>query len=185
MKNSLFALLFALCAVESEAQVLNSNGVYVVSNPPPSVTVTWTASASAATNGVAGYKLWWGTQPRAATGGYANILDAGNVLSAAVTNLLFATTYYYAATAYASNGLQSLWSNEATNTTPSLPAAPTSFVLLSVLAAATPSGPWGPVGSVPAYVATTNQAQFFKLMAALVPATVSIALPPDPRATRK
>ncbi len=162
LRPLLFAL-FALFAVESQAQILNSNNVYVVSNPPPAVTFSWSASSSP---GVAGYKLWWGTQPRAATGGYANVLDAGNAVSASLSNLAFGATYYFAATAYASNGLQSAWSNEITNTMPSPPAAPASFALLTVLAAASPSGPWGPAGSVPAYVALTNQAQFFKLAVA-------------------
>jgi hypothetical protein len=157
-------LLSTFCfPFSSPAQVVNTNAVYVISNPPPAVTFSWAASPSP---GVAGYKVWWGAQPRAATGGYSSVLDAGNAVSASVSNLAFGATYYFAATAYASNGLQSAWSNEITNTMPSPPAAPASFTLLTVLAAASPSGPWGPAGSVPAYVALTNQAQFFKLAVA-------------------
>ena len=145
----------------AKALVISTNGVLSVSNPAPSVILTWTASADPA---VSGYNLFWGAASRS----YTNVLDAGNKLSATVTNLAFNTTYYYACTAYDTNGLQSVYSNEVTNTTPVLPVPPGNFALLSVLASASPNGPWYASGTLPAYIGLTNAAQFFTLQIARV-----------------
>jgi hypothetical protein len=73
--------------------------------PPQSATLAWNPSAG--TN-VAGYFLYYG----GATGSYTNRFDAGLATNGVVSNLVAGTTYYFAATAYTSSGLQSDYSNE-------------------------------------------------------------------------
>ena len=68
--------------------------------------LAWNASPDSS---VAGYRVYWG----AASTNYTNSLNAGTNLTATVTNLVRGTKYYFAATAYASNGVESSFSNEA------------------------------------------------------------------------
>jgi hypothetical protein len=57
-----------------------------------------------------GYKIYYG----AASGLYTNSINVGNVTNASIanTNFINNTTYYFAATAYDTNGLESTYSNE-------------------------------------------------------------------------
>lgn len=57
---------------------------------------------------VTGYKLHYGTAP----GVYGTTIDVGNAVIGSVTGLTYNTTYYFAVTAYNSEGLESLPSNE-------------------------------------------------------------------------
>ncbi len=77
---------------------------------------------------VIGYRLYWGTQSRQ----YARSVDVGLVTTATIRELSAGTTYYFAATAYASRGLESDFSNEVQYTVPV--ATPNQAPTLSVLA---------------------------------------------------
>ena len=70
-----------------------------------SVTLAWDPSSG--TN-IAGYKLYYG----GSSGTYTNTLTIGNSTNATVSNLVSGATYYFAATAVDTNGLESAYSNE-------------------------------------------------------------------------
>ena len=78
--------------------------------------LSWTASSSA---GVVGYNVYWGPASRL----YTNVLSTTN-LTATVTNLQRGITYYFAATAFTSTGLESEFSNEVSYTPPARPISP-------------------------------------------------------------
>jgi hypothetical protein len=63
---------------------------------------------------VAGYKLYYGV----ASGTYTRILDAGNATSVAVPDMISNFTYYFAVTAYSSDGLESAPSEEVSYSVP-------------------------------------------------------------------
>jgi len=97
MKKTIPAILvFLLLAVPAAVQ----------GQSPLSVTLAWDPSVGA-TN-VAGYYIYWG----GTTGNYTNRIDAGLATNGVVSNLLAGGTYYFAATAYTSSGLQSGYSSE-------------------------------------------------------------------------
>jgi len=75
------------------------------------VTLTWDASTD---QGVTGYKLYYGTASKK----YTNAIDARNATSCLVPELQNGTTYYFAATAYNADRMESGFSNEVTYTTP-------------------------------------------------------------------
>ena len=78
------------------------------------VTLAWDPSSS---SNVAGYKVYYGV----ATGVYIQSQDDGAATNAVVTNLVAGSTYYFAAKAYDSTGLESLPSNEVSYNVPILP----------------------------------------------------------------
>ena len=57
---------------------------------------------------MAGYKIYYGT----ASGNYQRSVEAGNVTSYTLSDLAIGETYYAAATAYTTSGLESTYSNE-------------------------------------------------------------------------
>lgn len=69
------------------------------------VTLAWDAGSS---NGVVGYKVYWGPAHTA----YTNSVSTGNVLSVTVSNLTVGATYYFAATTLDVFGLESDYSGE-------------------------------------------------------------------------
>src|ERR1017187_1496590 len=69
------------------------------------VSLAWNPSTS---TDIAGYKIYYG----AASLTYTNTTDVGNVTNATVANLISSTTYYFAATAYDTSGLESDYSTE-------------------------------------------------------------------------
>ena len=75
------------------------------------VTLAWDASTS--TN-VASYKIYYG----GVTGTYTNSVSTGTSLSATVSNLLEGRTYYFAATATDTDGLESDYSSEVSTVVP-------------------------------------------------------------------
>lgn len=79
-----------------------------------SVTLAWDASPDTR---VAGYKLYYG----ASSGAYSKQVDVGNVTNATLNSLVWRSTYYFAAAAYDTNGLESVFSNEAVYTVPQPP----------------------------------------------------------------
>ncbi|MGH7973039.1 MAG: Ig-like domain-containing protein, partial [Limisphaerales bacterium] len=70
-----------------------------------SVTLAWDSSSSSS---VTGYGIYYG----GATKTYTNHVDVGNATTAIITGLRAGTTYYFAAVAYASDGIQSAFSSE-------------------------------------------------------------------------
>lgn len=87
-----------------------------------SVALTWNPSIDPT---VVGYKIHYG----AASQVYTNSIDVGNVTNYTITGLADATTYYFAATSYDSNGVESDFSNEIEVTTSQ--ATNASFVIAS------------------------------------------------------
>lgn len=69
-----------------------------------SVTLTWDPVPEAGVK----YRIYWGTASRS----YTNLLDSGLAVTNTVTNLLDGQTYFFAVTAYSTNGLESDYSNE-------------------------------------------------------------------------
>jgi hypothetical protein len=69
------------------------------------VTLAWDPSAS---SGIAGYKLYSGVASR----NYTNSANAGSATTLTVSNLVPRNTYYFAATAYDTNGIESDYSGE-------------------------------------------------------------------------
>lgn len=75
------------------------------------VTLAWDPSPDAS---VAGYAIHYGTT----SGEYSGRVEVGNVTSATVSNLTEGTTYYFVATAYTPEGVESLPSNEVSYAVP-------------------------------------------------------------------
>src|SRR5260370_40244567 len=71
----------------------------------PSITLAWDPSPDPT---VAGYKVYWGVASRS----YTNSLSAGSATTLTVSNLVIGTPYYFAATAYDTNGIESDYSAE-------------------------------------------------------------------------
>lgn len=77
------------------------------------VTLAWDANAEP---DLAGYILYYGTASR----NYPNSVDVGNTNSHELTNLTAGQTYYFAVTAYDSQGNESAYSNEISHTIPAV-----------------------------------------------------------------
>jgi hypothetical protein len=65
---------------------------------------------------LAGYKIYYGTAPKQ----YSQAVTVGNVTGYTVSGLTDGTTYYFAATAYNTAGVESGYSNEVSKTTAAL-----------------------------------------------------------------
>jgi hypothetical protein len=76
-----------------------------------SVNLAWDASPGGS---IGGYRLYDGAASRT----YTNVIDVGNVTTQAVTNLAIGVTYFFAITAYDTNGLESDYSSEVSYTVP-------------------------------------------------------------------
>ncbi len=76
------------------------------------VTLTWDPNTEP---DLAGYEIYYGTSP----GNYQRNIDIGNVTNYTLYGLNVGVTYYIAATAYNTQGLQSGYSNEVVYTIPS------------------------------------------------------------------
>jgi hypothetical protein len=76
------------------------------------VTLTWDPNSE---TDLAGYEIYYGTS----SGNYQSKTDVGNVTTYTVNGLTMGVTYYLAATAYNTQGLQSGYSNEVVYTVPS------------------------------------------------------------------
>ena len=79
--------------------------------PTQSVTLAWDANTEP---DIAGYRVYYGTVSRQ----YSQSLDAGNTTTASISGLASGTTYFFAATALDTAGLESDYSNEVQYTTP-------------------------------------------------------------------
>ena len=110
-----------------------------------SVTLTWDPSTS--TN-VVGYKIYYGPASRT----YTNALNVGNATSTIISNLITGATYYFTATVYDTDNLESDFSNEVgyTNTdlasptialtSPANKSAATAPATLTLAASVAPNG---------------------------------------------
>ena len=87
------------------------------------VTLAWDPSPGGA---IAGYRLYDGVASRT----YTNLINAGNVTTQAVSGLTVGVTYFFAVTAYDTNGLESDYSSEVSYTVP-LPTNPPAVVSLT------------------------------------------------------
>jgi hypothetical protein len=123
------------------------------------VVLAWCPSPSTTNNVIAGYRIYMGSTnpPVAGWKGdvydtnqppcpsvlllpgtnfyrtYTNMMDVGTNLTATVTNLVFGPTYYFAATAYDTNGLESDYSGEVAFSVPTpLPPSPPTNVFLTI-----------------------------------------------------
>ena len=74
--------------------------------PPQSVTLAWASSPNA--NVIANYNVYYGV----ASATYTNVVAAGTNSTVSISNLVFGTTYYFAATAVDASGLESDYSTE-------------------------------------------------------------------------
>jgi fibronectin type 3 domain-containing protein len=63
---------------------------------------------------VAGYRMYWGTQSRT----YRNVLDVGQNILGEIRGLVPGVTYFFAVTAYDTDGLESDFSDEVSYTPP-------------------------------------------------------------------
>jgi hypothetical protein len=90
-----------------------------------SVTLTWSPSIDST---VVGYNIYYGV----ASGVYTHSNNVGNVTNFTITGLADDTTYYFAATSYDSNGVESNFSNEIAVTTPPIAIAPPKHQNVSV-----------------------------------------------------
>lgn len=89
-----------------------------------SVTLAW--DREAATNNIASYHVYWGVASRV----YTNSISAGTNITATVTNLVRGVNYYFAATATATNGLESDYSLEVSYRPPLPPPPPITFRII-------------------------------------------------------
>ena len=85
----------------------------LVSAVARSVELDWNASSSP---DVAGYNVYYGTT----SGNYSHKVDAGNAVSVTISNLNAGATYFFAATAYDTNGNESAYSSEVSFIVPGL-----------------------------------------------------------------
>lgn len=103
MKHIALFISFVVLAVQT---------VYAVG----SVTLAWDPSPS---GGIAAYRIYYGVASRT----YTNTLSFGTALTGSVSNLVDGKTYYFAATAVSTNGLESDFSTEVSYSVP-LPVPP-------------------------------------------------------------
>ena len=113
----LLATILVLACLPSRAQSLT--------NPPANLTLAWDAVTY--TNApITNYTLWFGPS----SGTYTKSVPTQTNLVATVSNLVRGSTYYFAVTCTASNGLSSAYSSEVQGTVPLPPTPP---ILLRVI----------------------------------------------------
>ena len=119
-----------------------------------SVTLAWNQSPG--TN-IAGYKIYFGTGSHT----YTNTVNVGNVTNVMITALATDTTYYFAATAYDTSGLESDYSTEVAYT--NVTVTPPTIVLSSPANGASYTAPAtiNLAASVAANGHTITQVQFY------------------------
>ena len=89
--------------------------------PPPSVVLAWDPSPG--TDVITNYTVYYGLVSRT----YIGATNAGLALTVTVTNLTRGPTWYFAATATDTNGLQSDYSSEVFTNIPVSPNSPTNL----------------------------------------------------------
>lgn len=106
---------FFLAALSSLVLVLVAILSFLTTAHAAQVTVAWDANSDP---GVIGYRVHYGT----VSGSYTSHVDVGNVTSCVISELLEGLTYYFAATAYDSDGNESDYSSAVNYTVPQAPA---------------------------------------------------------------
>ena len=102
-----------------------------------SVTLAWNANTE--TN-LAGYRLYHGTATRSYS---TNVAVAHPATTVTVTNLQAGTTYFFAVTAYTTEGLESDYSDEVSYLVPRPPTKPANLrVVVELQSASLLEGPW-------------------------------------------
>jgi hypothetical protein len=96
------------------AFVLNLLVAHAESSLGAPIALAWIASTNPI---VAGYNIYYGSTTR----NYTNVVSAGGASTVTVSNLLAGSTYYFAATAYTADGLESAFSSEAVYAMPTAP----------------------------------------------------------------
>jgi len=127
------------------------------------VTLAWDASAS--TN-VAGYRIYYGTNSRA----YFCVTNAGLVLTQAVV-LPHRGRWFFAATAYDTNGLESDFSSEVSwesRPAPPVMAGKPWVRLTPVFGRSTNLVTWGGVTGEATWFPATNRAEWFRVNRLLI-----------------
>jgi hypothetical protein len=127
------------------------------------LTLAWDASPSAA---VAGYRVYWGTNSRA----YFGVTNAGLVLTQAVV-LPHGGRWFFAATAYDTNGLESDFSSEVSwesKPVPPVMAGKAWVRLVPVFGRSTNLAAWGSVTGEATWFPATNRAEFFRVKGLLM-----------------
>ena len=122
------------------------------------LTLAWDASAS--TN-VAGYRLYYGTNTRS----YQFVTNTGLILTQAVV-LPHRGRWFFAATAYDTNGLESDFSSEVSWESKPVPPAlhgETLVRLTPVIERSTNLAAWGSVTGEASWFPATNRAEFFRV----------------------
>ena len=122
------------------------------------VTLAWDASASTT---VVGYRLYYGTNTRS----YQFVTNTGLMLTQAVV-LPHRGRWFFAATAYDTNGLESDFSNEVSwESKPTAPVmAGKAWVRLTpVFGRSTNLAAWGSVTGEATWFPATNRAEFFRV----------------------
>jgi hypothetical protein len=129
--------------------LVQAGSARAVTLPVTSVTLSWDAST---TTNVTAYKIYYGTS----CGNYTQVVTADAGTQVTISGLVPGTTYYFAATAADSVGLESDYSNEASFIVPVvLPELgllrsgtastlqwPTNFAGYTVQWSSSPLGPW-------------------------------------------
>ena len=121
------------------------------------VTLAWDASPA---SGLAGYRIYYGTNSRA----YVYKLNTGLARTKRVTLPRYGR-WFFAVTAYATNGVESSFSNEVE--WESLPQAPVLtggdvVRICPVIERSTNLVDWAPASGEPTFFAATNAAEFFR-----------------------
>ena len=122
------------------------------------LTLAWDPSRSAE---VAGYRVYWGTNSRA----YSWVTNAGLVLTQSVV-LAHRGRWFFAATAYDTNGLESDFSSEVSwesKPAPPVMAGKAWVRLAPVIGQSTNLATWGSVTGEATWFPATNRAEFFRV----------------------
>jgi hypothetical protein len=155
MKRLIYSclLLFAFCLSAQTQAFLAPH------NPLGTVTVAWDPSLG--TNVIARYNIYYGVGSRE----YTNVVSAGTSTTLTISNLVRGATYYFAATAVDTFGLESDFSAEVSCTIPAPPQPPgmRPLVILTVQSTSSVSnGQWADAGM--AWSLSPNQvSQVFRL----------------------
>ena len=122
------------------------------------VTLAWDASPCGC---AAGYRLYYGTTTRS----YQFVTNAGVALTQAVV-LPHGGRWFFAATAYSTNGLESDFSSEVSwesKPAPPVMAGETWVRLVPVFGRSTNLAAWGSVTGEATWFPATNRAEFFRV----------------------
>lgn len=118
MKKSLLKIIIILIII-----LLGNNIAFA-----GTANLSWNANSE---SDLSGYKIYYGTSPRTGdcpTGGYPNVLNAGNATSYAINNLTDGQTYHFSITAYDTSNNESCFSSEESKTIPTTTSATISNV---------------------------------------------------------